>query len=282
MAYRLFGDPEGVPVVALHGTPGSRLKFGLADAEARRLGLRLVSPDRWGYGLSDRPSGAPSLKAYAEDVAQLADALGLGRFGVVGISGGGPYATAIASELGGRVGALALVAPVSPLTSSESRRGVTLFHRFAFRGLPRLPGAIPLAFLYFRGMLVLAPSLAVRTMASRAGRPDRELLKDREVTEDLVRTFRAGLARGVSGATTDMRLFSRDWGVRVERIACPSCLWLGTADRNVPVSAARHFAASAPGMHLVEIPDAGHFWITKAYPDVLAWLRQVLFEPDGK
>lgn len=278
LSYRLYGDPAGRAVMALHGTPGSRLKFSLAHREAQRLGLCLVSPDRWGYGASDLPQGALSLRAYALDILQLADALSLKRFGVVGISGGGPFATAIATELGERIGALALVAPVSPLTRDEHRRGVTLFHRFAFRGLPRLPGAIPLAFLYFQVMLRYAPAMAVRAMASRAGAPDRVLLKEPSVAEDLVRMFQVGLAGGVRGPAADMRLFSRDWEIDLAAISCPGRLWLGTADRNVPVTAARHLAGVVPGMDLVEIPDGGHFWITKGYPEVLAWLSEALHD----
>lgn len=271
-----YGDPAGAAVFALHGTPGSRLKFSLAHREAQRLGLRLISPDRWGYGLSDAPVGRPVLGDYPDDVLALADHLGLGRFGVVGISGGGPFATAIAARLGGRVAALALVAPVSPVDDRNARRGISLFHRFAFRGLPRLPGAIPLAFQYFRGALYVSPWWAVRAMASRAGAPDRVLLRDPEVAGDLVRTFRAGLALGVKGAAIDMRCFSRAWGIDVSCVRAPGRMWLGMEDRNVPLGAARAMGKAMPNMHVEEISGAGHFWVTKAFPEVLSWLAAEL------
>ena len=75
-----YGDSGDRAIVALHGTPGSRHKFGIADAEARRLGLRLISPDRWGYGLSDAPQDAAWLGDYAADIADLAQALNLSCF----------------------------------------------------------------------------------------------------------------------------------------------------------------------------------------------------------
>lgn len=276
LCYRLFGAEDGAAVVALHGTPGSRLKFAIAHEAARHLGLRLVSPDRWGYGRSDRPRGRLTLDGYASDIASLTNALGIGRFGVVGISGGGPFATALAATLPERVAALALVAPVAPVSDRDARRGISLFHRFAFRGLPRLPGAVPLAFQYFRLMLAVSPWWAVRTMASRAGRPDRVLLGDKEVADDLVRTFRAGLAGGVAGASIDMRCFSSAWPFDPAAIACPSRMWLGSEDRNVPLGAARRLAETIPGLDLAEITAAGHFWVTKGYPEVLDWLAGVL------
>ena len=64
-----YGDPDGLPVLALHGTPGSRLMFALADAAARSRGMRLIAPERPGYGLSDcRPSA--SLARAATDLCR--------------------------------------------------------------------------------------------------------------------------------------------------------------------------------------------------------------------
>src|SRR5262245_23425504 len=107
MSYRDVGDAAAIPVVALHGTPGSRLKFVLTEAAAHSLGLRLVTPDRWGYGRSDAPSG-PALADYARDVQELTERLGIDSFAVLGVSGGGPFAAAVAAGLGRRVSALAL------------------------------------------------------------------------------------------------------------------------------------------------------------------------------
>ena len=56
VGYADYGDPDGFPVFALHGTPGSRTMFRLADASAALKGLRLIAPDRPGYGLSYRPA----------------------------------------------------------------------------------------------------------------------------------------------------------------------------------------------------------------------------------
>jgi pimeloyl-ACP methyl ester carboxylesterase len=281
LGYCEYGDADGLAIVALHGTPGSRYKFGLADQEARRLGLRLISPDRWGYGLSDAPPGGTGLGNYAADIADLAQALNLSRFGVVGISGGGPYAVALASQMPERVDALALVAPVAPVSKAEERDGVSLFHRFAFRGLPRVPGAVSLAFLYFRGVLAVSPWWAARTMAARAGPPDRILLADPEIRNDLARTFRAGLQSGVRGAAMDMGYFSRSWPLDFAAINMPGRMWLGGQDRNVPLPAARKLAERIELLDIVETADAGHFWVTKHYPQVLEWLRETMREQAG-
>ena len=53
-------------------------------------GIRIIAPDRPGLGLSTRLPGR-QIADWPNDVRELADALGIARFAVIGISGGGPY-----------------------------------------------------------------------------------------------------------------------------------------------------------------------------------------------
>ena len=272
LGYCCYGELDGHAVVALHGTPGSRYKFSVADSEAKRLGLRLICPDRWGYGLSDAPQRSAGLADYASDIESLLEVVGVERFSVVGVSGGGPYAAALAAVLGTRVARLALVAPVAPVDRADRRQGVSVFHRITFRGLPRLPGFIPLVFSCFRGLLAVSPSIALRAMSARAGLADRVLLAEPEIAADLTKAFKTGLACGVQGPQIDMGLFSRDWKLDLSGVASRSGMWLGSQDRNVPLAAARRLAADIPELDLIEVENSGHFWITKNFGQVLAWI----------
>ena len=80
VAYREFGDPDGVPVVNCHGGLLCGLDVEPADSTARRMGIRLISPDRPGVGFSTNVPNRTTAD-WAGDVAALADALDLGRFG---------------------------------------------------------------------------------------------------------------------------------------------------------------------------------------------------------
>src|SRR3990172_1314809 len=96
LAYAEFGPPDGHPVLYFHGAPSSRLEpLFLGDAELVRLGLRVIAPDRPGMGGSDFQPGR-GFSHWPADVVALADALGLGKFGVFGVSGGGGYVSACA------------------------------------------------------------------------------------------------------------------------------------------------------------------------------------------
>ncbi len=95
MGYASYSSPSNRTIFVFHGTPGSQL-FGniLADA-ATVEGIRLIAPERPSYGLSI--SHPAPLLALPDDVAVLADKLGIERFSVLGVSGGGALAMACAS-----------------------------------------------------------------------------------------------------------------------------------------------------------------------------------------
>lgn len=266
-----YGDARGTPVLALHGTPGSRLKYATGAAGACAHGIRLISLDRWGYGGSD-PHPAPTLSAYASDVAVLADALRLDRFGVVGISGGGPFAVALAACLPLRVTALALVAPVGDMRPASRRPPMSAFHRFCFDTLPHLPGAVRGVFVLFRAATRMAPRGSVQLVVLRAGEADRALMREPGFVAGLGDTFQEGLAGGVAGPVIDMRLFSRPWDAPMGAIAAPTRVWIGTADRSVPIGPAEALATAIPGATLRRLDGAGHFWIARHFDEVLAWL----------
>jgi len=270
ISYRAFGADAGHPLIALHGTPGSRLKFLAADSVARSLGIRVIAPDRWGYAATSAHP-APSLAAFAEDLARFADRLGLERFSLLGVSGGGPYASAVAAELSDRVVCLALAAPVGPI-AGEADAEITPFHRLCFGALARRPRTVALAFRVFRLVLGFSPGLGMRMAMVRVAASDRRVLLRHDVSARLAETFVEGLRPGVVGPVTDLTLFGRPWEVDLGRVRAPARLWIGTVDQNVPRSAARRLACRLPNCEMVEPSGEGHLWIAENYDTVLAWV----------
>lgn len=268
MSLAEYGDATGLPVIALHGTPGSRLKFSSIAPSATRHGLRIIAPDRWGYGDTDGVR-RPSLAGYAADILELADHLGIDRFALLGISGGGPYAAAAASIAGERLARLALVSPVGPVRLTAPA-DVSPFHRFCFLVLPRLSGLPRATFGAFRLLLQWAPSLSVRIATSAAA--DRQLIQNTEQRLAIARIFQAGLARSARGPAMDIEAFAGLWEIR-ELAPGKARTWIGLNDQNVPVAAARRLAALMR-TDLVEIAGAGHYWFTAHHDSVLAWLAQ--------
>jgi pimeloyl-ACP methyl ester carboxylesterase len=113
LCYADLGDADGAPVLMMHGTPGYRLNWKALPEYPFLPGVRLIAPDRPGYGLSSPRPGA-TYADWPADVAALADALHLDRFAVLGGSGGGPPALACGWAMPERVERIALVSSVGP------------------------------------------------------------------------------------------------------------------------------------------------------------------------
>lgn len=98
LAWTDSGDPAGSAVLLLHGSPGCRLGRQTELEQLAADGIRQITYDRPGYGLSDPHPGRTVADAVA-DVRAVLDAAGVERAGVIGGSGGGPHALALATML---------------------------------------------------------------------------------------------------------------------------------------------------------------------------------------
>jgi pimeloyl-ACP methyl ester carboxylesterase len=273
----VYGDPDGYPVLAFHGTPASRLMYRLGNAAARAHGLRLIAPDRPGYGLSSSDA-TPTLTARTAVNIAMADALNLDRFAVLGISGGAPFATALASRLGERVSALALVSPMGPVADyvAEGNAPLPLLQRRFYLKLSQRGRLLrPLAGLA-AAVVRATPAISVRLFRTAARGEDSRILSQRDAASNLVAMTNEALRQGSDGALADFAMFGRPWGVDYAAITAPSALWIGTADGIVPVPVAIYLARRIPGCRLITLPGAAHFWIMEHTAEVLAELRAML------
>jgi pimeloyl-ACP methyl ester carboxylesterase len=103
------GNPDGIPVVLIHGSMGS---LQVWEGWARELGqqARLISVDLPGHGLTGAwPRDEYTVEAYADFIEVLVDTLNLDRFVLVGHSLGGAVAWSFAATRPNRVSQLVLV-----------------------------------------------------------------------------------------------------------------------------------------------------------------------------
>jgi pimeloyl-ACP methyl ester carboxylesterase len=277
-----YGDPDGAPVLALHGAPASRLMFAIADEPARAAGLRIIAPDRPGYGLTPMDA-LPALASRTAGLESLADVLGLERFAVLAISGGAPYGVALASRLGARITALALVSPMGPVadfaaSSEAARRAVPFVQRRFFRHLPYRRFFPPLAGLAARVFMVL-PNGTSGLAPRLVGDPDAHILVKPHIRAAMLEMTREALRNGAAGGVADLRIYGAPWGVDFRRVCAPATLWQGTQDRVVPAAAALYLARHIPGCRLVSIEGAGHFWVFESLDGLCRAVRAMI---DGK
>jgi pimeloyl-ACP methyl ester carboxylesterase len=255
LGYAEFGEAGGQPIVLCHGFPSSRLAGALVDAEARALGVRVVAPDRPGHGLSDFKRRR-RVAQWVPDVTSLADALGLERFAVLGVSTGGAYAAACAALLPGRVSAAGIVSgwapPNAPKTKPGARlpfvpalgRHVRLLRRFSLARAAKRLGKDGFSFL---------------DKVTRGAPPaDRAVVANEALRHLLVDDLREAFRQGARGPARDARVVNRRWGFKLEEIRVPVWLWHGQEDRNVPPALARFLSERVPGSRTTFYRSDGH------------------------
>ena len=268
LAWLEAGRPRGRPVFAFHGTPGSRLQVSFDEKAIVAAGVRMIAPDRPGYGHSSFHPGR-TVVDWSADVAALADHLKLDSFAVVGVSGGGPHALACARMLPGRVTAAGIVSGVGPMGDPEFDVGMVGFNR----GLTFLARQSPLVLrpmFWFQEFSVRRwPDAALRAATKRLPAPDAAMLERADVRAVFFDDAHRPSATAAQAATQDFVLFARDWGFRLQDVTVPCHFWHGDADRNVPIGHGRFMAARVPGGVLHECPGEGHLLYVDHLEEVL-------------
>lgn len=275
LGYAEYGDPSGPVVLWFHGTPGGRRQFPLLGRRAaENLGLRVVVVERPGSGLSD-PHAYDAVVDWAADVAEVADTLGAERFGVIGLSGGGPYALACAATptLADRVTAVAVVGGVTPSVGPDATATGPI--DLARRAAPVLSGLRrPLATLVAGGLLPIVPlgHFAYRAFSGVMPEADQRVFADDEIQamflDDLARTARGRFQALVD----DARLFGRDWGFRLADVKVSVRWWHGDADPIVSFDAAKAAAARLPDAELVLRPGESHLGGFATVDEILGFI----------
>lgn len=274
-----FGAPDGIAVLAFHGAPASRLMFDVAHLAAREQGIRLIAFDRPGYGLSPLDYGA-TLKSRTETFAALADALGLDRFAVLGISGGGPYAVALAAQLGRRVTALALVSPLGPVAdvasrSSDNRVELSVAQRAFFLDLPRHPWVLRINAQIASRSFHAAPKLVANTFIHLMPKADQVVLARPEVAKSLIAMTLEAIRHGIGGGIADLEIYGEEWHVDFNAITAKARLWQGDADTIVPVAVSERLGQLIPGCEVSCVAGGGHFWIYDSVAELLGAVRSL-------
>ena len=232
ISYCDYGLPDGIPIFQFHGTPGSRI-FGLDSEEVSAAGLRILTPERPGYGKSSPNPDAVAVADWVRDIQMLADRLNLDRFHVLGISGGGPFALACAALLPQRVITATVVASPTPITTTGFWTGLSVVNRMVF--------------FISRNATVLLPLLCAAMAA---------LMKDRgEVYTHQGEAFRQG---GI-GLKTDLQLITKNWNFLLESIKVPVYGWHGERDNLASSTAGKELAKSIPSCEPHFVPESGHY-----------------------
>jgi pimeloyl-ACP methyl ester carboxylesterase len=267
LSYAEYGASAGTPVLYFHGLPGSRLDPELFAEQYLADGIRVVAPDRPGYGHTS-PRRRWGLLDWVGDVVDLADFLGIGRFAVLGYSCGGKYAAACGFSIPERLSAVGILSGMGPPSMPGFRDGLDRADRLSMTLAMR---ARPLALLYWRlarRTVSRRPDSFVAEFEKELSDRDRVVIADPNFRRFLVDTTREALRQGPSGVVDDWAIQARDWGFGLDRIGTHVRFWHGDADESVPLSHSEHAAATIPNSDLTVSRGEGHLLINH-FPEVV-------------
>lgn len=255
LAWRWWGEPGWTPILRLQGTPGSRLQRHPDPAIQRDLRVRYLMADRPGFGGSTRLPNR-GVAGIGDDLAALLDHHQLDRVPVMGISGGGPHALAVAAKHPGRIAAVSVVVGASPLEPGEvgrlvgvnaagyeaAERGWEPLHQLLAQFRERVLGEEGMA-----GMLADAPA------------EDRAIMLDPAWQRISRANTNEALRQGAEGWADESMVLLRDWDFDLEKVGATVTWWHGDNDMNAPLSAAERTAARLRQADLRVWHNEGHF-----------------------
>jgi pimeloyl-ACP methyl ester carboxylesterase len=255
LAWRWWGAAGGTPVLRLQGTPASRLIRNPDPSIQSDLGVRYLMADRPGYGGSTRKPGR-CVADVTDDLVALLDAQGLDRVPVMGTSGGGPHALAIAARHPDRVSAVSVVVGAAPLVQAEieqlvgvnaggyaaAQKGWPALHDYLVPIRERLLGDAGM-----QGVLHDAPPADRAIMESPAWQ--------RLSRENLAESLR----QGAEGWADESLALNFNWDFDPRDVKATVTWWHSEDDKNAPLSAARRVAAQLRSLDMHIWHDEGHF-----------------------
>jgi pimeloyl-ACP methyl ester carboxylesterase len=303
-----WGSPTGMSVFLLHGTPGSHSGPRPRSSVLYRLGIRLVSYDRPGYGGSDPYPGRTVADA-ANDVEAIADKLKLDKFAVLGRSGGGPHALACGALLGDRVERVACLVGLAPSDAEDLDwyAGMTKSNTWEFKkveqgsekghldarelnngeiahrklqngktadlGLQNGSNDIRTYLAEQAQRIREDPEELLRALTDELAGEDVRVVNDLAMRRLLTETYQEAVRKGGDGWVDDVVALRRPWHFDLATIKVPVLLWHGANDVFSPVAHTCWLAQQIPGAVVAVQPDAAHFSALEIMPSVLAWIK---------
>jgi pimeloyl-ACP methyl ester carboxylesterase len=269
LAYTETGELSYKPIFFFHGNPGSRLIRHPDESIAQGLRVRLIIPDRPGFGLSDFKSNRTLLNS-VDDLEELANSLGIDTFAVCGVSAGGPYCAACACKLPHRVTQAVIVSGVAPMDRKGCYKGMHPLWRITFAASKYLPFKLLQLLVWIQSRKILSkPDESVESFASILSDSDKEILSRPEVKKQFITNQSEAIARGVKGWTHEAKILISPWKIPFEDIKTSVHLWYWENDVIAPLQMGKYLKSKIPHAHAHFLPQGGHFSIFDHWEAIL-------------
>ncbi|MDE2594614.1 MAG: alpha/beta hydrolase [Burkholderiales bacterium] len=278
VGYNEYGPAEGQPVLFMHNWSGSRLQVPLDNDCLQTHGIRLIVPDQPGHGLSSplpNPKGQDALTQWPRLVEQLADALGLTQFAIMGHCSGAIQALACAKALPRRITRVVLISPFAPIRNLADMASLQASGRLMHNQSGKLPDVkLPLMQLWLGQMRQQVGQCRDHFLVDLALR-DHAITASAAQQAQHTRSFVEAIHQSDEAPLSGLRLIASDWS-RLLDIRQPVTIWHGDEDRTVPPSHGQRLVHTLPNAKLRHVPGFGHDLYYQHWPEIIRALGDSL------
>ena len=265
MCYAEYGDPWGEPVFLFHGNPGARISWGLYPDSPFLPGIRIIAPDRPGYGRTEYKKDA--LERWPNDISELADHLGIDKFHLFAPSGGGPYALACAWKVPERLKSVGVFGSVGPYTR-DSVQGANAPLKLLWRLANKLFFLVKLQNRIMARLARKDPARLFRAIRDlELSEYDKQIASRKEIENVFTTVFPESYLQNGIGSAYDVTLPKR-WTIPLDQIKCKVAVWQAEQDI-LAGNMAKYIADQLPNSEFILIPKVGHLWIIEHVKEVL-------------
>ncbi|MEZ5017386.1 MAG: alpha/beta hydrolase [Flavipsychrobacter sp.] len=260
LGYAEYGASNGIPILYFHGGQESRLSSIFMDSVAKKLGIRIIAPDRPGVGLSTYQPERKFLD-WSSDVNELLDSLGISQCSIFGLSGGAPHVLSCLYNNPERIINASIVSGATPYNYKSSLKGmwfpVKLLHLFASKKNDK---TLRKYIKKDSESLVYKPEKRIKQFQKYLPIPDKELMKSNpKYGWSFIDGSKESYKQGIDGVVQEWKLYVRDWGYDLEKITTHVTLWYGDKDKMAPISRGQYYYKTLPSSTLYIIENEAHF-----------------------
>ncbi len=270
LAYAEYGDMKAEPVLVMHGIDGCRLQMPIIPQRIQKAGVRLIVPDRPGFGRSDPQSGR-SMLGWASDIKELVKAIDLHDVSVVGVNAGGPYALVLGHMLKRWVRKVVIVNSAGPPETLRFYSSCTPFWKMVLRVARYTPSVFSaLVQILLRG--VLRNPEAYFDNSSGLGSKNEKMVfssKNKHMRDFYLKVLYEASRQGVSHIAYDANLIIRPWGFNLEDIDLPVHLWHGIENTIIPIQVAEYLASQLSDVRKYFIDGEGNYLYLSHFEEIL-------------
>ena len=271
LSWTEYGDPDGEPLFFHHGIPSSRVAAAVMEPGAARAGVRLIAPERPGFGYSD-PLPGRTILDWPSDLRQLADHLEFEQFSVAGISAGLPYTLACALQMPDRLCRVASISGLGVIDSGDVLEGMSYEWRLIYTLFLK---SKRLASLWMRGYgrsVQRRPDRVVAEQIKRMPPVDGAVLGSEPTLTNRITDLREAFRQGPAAAGDEARHHLEPWGFELREVDFPVMLWHGMLDESHPIEMGRRIASELPQCRPIYVEGVGSLGFIEHAESILTTL----------